>query len=357
MSTLAKEQDMNTVVETVENRPFSRPPSPVKWLGSKLSQSGIIVSAMPPVHEIPGRYLEPFVGGGYIWMSYGHNRNVINDSDADLMNFWSMSDADFRVFRNVIESIESARTRGGCSLENFREQAMMAIRDLHPDIDISSASRIIAGEYFRREKAIEKHGIDPENVEGIRRITNTGVNAVIYYICRDAWNRHHDEPSPVRAALWLVIRELAYGGIFRLNPLGGMNMSYGGVSYDTKDIMSKVEILEKIRNTDTYMNTEFRSEDFRDFFAQQMPDGRDFLFLDPPFTGEFFSMEDQRDLHALIAASGSQAMITLSGSDTPVIDLYRACGWQEVQCDRTGTGVSIRGRIRKRNQITILTNY
>lgn len=332
---------------------FLRPP--LKWLGSKLSQASKIIEEFPSHADLNGRYIEPFVGGGSIWLRYDATENVINDKDKDLMFFWSMNETEFALFKEIIISIESARTKGGCAIDDFKVQAMQAVRELHPSIDVSTANKIILQEYTRRLNALTKHNVAEDDFFEIRKITNTGVNAVIYYLCRHAWNKSGPEQTVVKTALWFVIRELAYSGIFRMNPFGEMNMSYGGVTYDAKDIMSKIEILEKVRRSDIYDRTRFYCEDFREFFNNINPNKDDFIFIDPPFAGNLFSMELHRELADIVHNLDSKVIITARDSDESIINLYPDLN--RVDCDKTGTGVSILGRTRKRNKLILLKNW
>lgn len=328
---------------------------PLKWLGSKLSQSSFIVNESPDIKNLKGRYIEPFVGGGSVWLRYGAKDNILNDNDKDLMFFWSMSNSDFQLFKEIILSIESARTKGGCPIADFKIQAMQAIRDLHPSIDVSTANKIVMQEYARRLTAIEKYKVEPDEWEEIRRMTNTGINAVIYYICRNAWNHAGPEQTVVKTALWFVIRELAYCGIFRLNPLGEMNMSYGGVSYDAKDIMSKIELLEKVRDSDTFNGTRFYNLDFKDFFAEINPTKEDFIFVDPPFINQSFEMSSHRELAEILNDIKSKVIVAARDTDEGIKNLYPL--WNQSICEKTGTGVSILGRKRTRNKLVLIKNF
>ena len=60
----------------------------MKWAGGKRQILSQLKELMPPELLEGHTYYEPFVGGGSVFMALAHNRAVINDSNAELINVY-----------------------------------------------------------------------------------------------------------------------------------------------------------------------------------------------------------------------------------------------------------------------------
>ena len=64
-----------------------KPPSLLKWTGSKRSQAAIIKGLGP--HKI-NRYFEPFLGGGSVLYFFTENNCLVSDVYSPLIQFWTL---------------------------------------------------------------------------------------------------------------------------------------------------------------------------------------------------------------------------------------------------------------------------
>lgn len=109
--------------------------------------------------------------------------------------------------------------------------------------------------------------------------------------------------SAFKSAIFLFIRNFAYSGMFRYNAGGDFNVPYGGIGYNRKNMMKKVDYLRTNELKSLLDNTIIANLDFEAFLEIHKPSKSDFIFLDPPYDSEFstyakneFTKNDQKRL-------------------------------------------------------------
>ena len=104
-------------------------------------------------------------------------------------------------------------------------------------------------------------------------------------------------------AIFVFIRNYAYGGMFRYSQKGEFNVPYGGIGYNHKHLEKRVGYYKSLPLIEHLNNTVVCNLDFEVFFRANPPQEDDFVFLDPPYDSEFstyaqntFSRDDHRRL-------------------------------------------------------------
>ncbi|MXW95086.1 MAG: DNA adenine methylase [Acidimicrobiaceae bacterium] len=151
----------------------------LKWPGGKRSELPLIAPRVPE-HS---RYFEPFFGGGSVYFDAIDAESHANDLHPDLMEFYRcVKNDDERFFQHLYSIVEDW------------ERAPLVGRD------------------------------------------------AIYYECRERYNA--SAPTTVqRAADFFLLRELAYGGMFRVNANGRFNVPFGRAYAKNKNLREKVDHL------------------------------------------------------------------------------------------------------------------
>ena len=202
----------------------------LKWPGGKRSELPII-SPRIPGHQ---RYFEPFFGGGSVYFSCINVKEAYaNDLNTDLMSF-------YRYVKN-------------CNREFFKL--------LYAWIDDWETATL------------------DERSE-------------MYYCGREIFNTSRRR-SVRRSVYFFLMRELAYGGMFRLNGSGEFNVPIGRVYAQSDDLMRRkadyllsVEVKEKLETLELY------NLDFLDFLNKFIFKEDDFMFVDPPYDTPFSSYDE-----------------------------------------------------------------
>ena len=136
-----------------------------------------------------------------------------------------------------------------------------------------------------------------------------------------------------KSAIFLFIRNFAYSGMFRYNSNGDFNVPYGGIAYNRKNFLKKVDYLRTKELKSLLDKTTIENLDFEEFFHNHQPTKNDFVFLDPPYDSEFstyarneFTKADQKRLaDYLINKCKAKWMMIIKNTDF-IFSLYDCKG-------------------------------
>ena len=361
----------------------------LKWPGGKAREIAEVYGMIPDFD----RYIEPFFGGGAMFFHLKPERAAINDTAADLMEFYHLvqvQDEEFKKalicyaesFRGILEygrlhvtelldvfSLLPDENDAADSLELLMEVWMPEI------LDMFSYPIIADEEKFQKEltdslldklvRTGKNHAKKPFSPKDLAENLVTGLTSGYYLYFRSVyndWNLGRTVLSAgLRAANFFFIRENCYGSMFRYNRSGEFNIPYGGMSYNKKDFMSKVEALFQEETQQIFANTDIRCEDFEDFLQAVQPTEYDFMFLDPPYDTEFsdyegnaFTKLDQARL--AVCLSKTKAKFLLIIKNTPYIEDLYSKGFYIKRFDKQYT-YNVRSRNDRSAEHLIVTNY
>jgi len=87
-----------------ENKKFKKCLKPMfKWCGGKRREFAYIYKFLPNMNEVD-TYIEPFIGGGALYFSLNHNKNIINDIHPEVTNFYEVSKTNLSdIYNNLNE--------------------------------------------------------------------------------------------------------------------------------------------------------------------------------------------------------------------------------------------------------------
>lgn len=386
---------INNMETTLENKMnISSGLSPIiKWPGGKEKELKYILPNAPEFE----RFIEPFVGGGSVFMGINAERYVINDFSSELIELYrciEKSDNDFfRYARMMDESWERSAVFFISHIElkdtyiSYRNEQIGKI-ELKEFIRIFCANNkqsiidIIGDEFaslpcvllkeieinlFRkmvrmRELEIEKHllpeGDLNDNIE-------TAIKSAVYMNYRNLYNdRSIAEKTPkLHCALFFFMRNYAYSGMFRYSSKGEFNVPYGGIAYNSKLLNKKLKYYQSDEFLEHFKNTEIYNLDFEEFLNTVSPGENDFIFLDPPYDSEFstyaqnaFTKEDQKRLaNYLINDCKAKWMMIIKNTDF-IFSLYNKEG-VNIRTFNKEYVVSFMNRNDKKVTHLLITNY
>lgn len=76
--------------------------------------------------------------------------------------------------------------------------------------------------------------------------------------------------------------------MFRYNKRGDFNVPYGGMAYNKKSFINKINRIQNNEYQQYILNRVVGNQDFEDFINNNnVPQDGDFIFLDPPYDTEF----------------------------------------------------------------------
>lgn len=331
----------------------------IKWPGGKSREIGNIAHLIPPF----GRYVEPFFGGGALFFHLAPKAAAVNDISPMLMSFYRLVQAQdpelkalLTAFADSFQALVDSLTRDGSALvEVFhRLQAQALTREAlnsamdfllcrlgkagfdprlvsQPEVFYRFLGSMAADKYRRTLKNHEKRPFTPED---LRENLITGFACGYYMYFRQVFNdleqgRMTGVSDAYRAAVFYFIREYCYGSMFRYNAKGEFNIPYGGMSYNRKDLHSKLRHIFSRETRRILENTRLCCLDFEDFLDEIQVTAEDFLFLDPPYDTDFsdyegkdFDRGDQARLAQVLLRTPAKFILVIKNTEY-IQSLYR----------------------------------
>ena len=338
--------------------PFSkyRKLSPIlKWPGGKEQELKHIAPNLPTAIR---NYFEPFVGGGAVYTALQAQKMFINDRSDELINLYKMLASKNKTFFlalneiahnwNLLEKVTcdnqnyfirlykqySADKIVFPTLSNFIYEFVLKnaeqfngmfspVFNFNIQNFLKEINRNLVGKINRMKKIEKKRNTLPDN--DILDNIETALKSAFYMHFRHIYNnlKKYSVNKAFSAAIFLLIRNFAYSGMFRYNSKGEFNVPYGGIGYNRKDFAKKIHYLQSKELHQHLSKTVIENVDFEDFLERYMPTKGDFIFLDPPYDTEFstyakndFTKDDQKRLaNYLINRCNANWMLIIKHTD------------------------------------------
>jgi len=120
----------------------------LRWVGSKKSALPALLPRIPPTY---GRYYEPMVGSGALFLALRPERAVLGDKNADLMNAW-------RAVQRRPDELLAALRRRRNTIEDYHAQRALDPSTLPP---IERAARLVylTQTSFNGLHRVNRHGV------------------------------------------------------------------------------------------------------------------------------------------------------------------------------------------------------
>jgi DNA adenine methylase len=303
----------------------------LKWTGGKSSEIPEIKERMPSTYN---RYVEPFLGGGAIFFEFEKNNSIVNDFNTELIQFYSLlnNQSEYAIFETIIKQAHLERlTVNGL---DFLDLSVPEIDTLVKNISTEPEyKKFLERELKSKTKTIARindqnlsNALPPLTSIEVATQYTTAVNAALYYSYRSKYNAKNIAHvyDVEHLAYWFIMRELAYSGMFRFGKNGQFNIPYGGISYNSKNLLTKLDRIHAIQQTEFYGTTEFNNLDFEEFFNKyDYFTEDDFIFLDPPYDSTFsqynkdqdFTHTDQVRLRDVLLKTKAKCMVVIKDTD------------------------------------------
>ena len=370
----------------------------LKWAGGKSSELDVIHKNMPTEFN---NFYEPFVGGGAVWLSIDTSHKMfVNDFSEELINLYNNIKTENKLFYTFINSFNNlwllfnkiikdeehllvsgykeykinrdTSTLKSCIeliMSKHKEELSNHIEELQLNSmkDYFSISKIINNiqlKLIKLTKTEDKRGSLPES-DYILNIATIFKNA-LYLELRALYNKavlDKTYDKGLKAAIYYLIRDLCYSGMFRYNSKGEFNVPYGGMSYNQKNYNTKIKLMQNSLLLNHLNNSIINNNDFYDFFSKYKPQQDDFIFLDPPYDSEFssyegnsFTREDQQRLASyLINECTAKWMVVIKNTDY-IYSIYNKDGVNIFRFDKK-YAVSFMDRNNREVTHLLITNY
>ena len=365
----------------------------IKWPGGKEKELKYILPNAPSFD----RFIEPFVGGGSVFMGIMADKYFINDFSAELIELYrciEKSDKDFfryvemmdeswnkslNFFSNNPQLVQTyVRYRNGQigkdKLKEFihtfchnNKQAITEIIgnefSLLPCILVKEMENNLFRKMIRMRELEEKKHILPDT--DLNDNIETAIKSAVYMNYRHLYNNQEiaNKNPKFHCALFFFMRNYAYSGMFRYSSKGEFNVPYGGIAYNSKLLKKKLHYYQSKELIGHFKKTQIFNLDFEQFLRTVKPKKNDFIFLDPPYDSEFstyaqnaFTRDDQKRLaDYLIKECKAKWMMIIKNTDF-IYSLYNKKGINIHTFDKEYV-VSFMNRNEKKVTHLLITNY
>lgn len=373
----------------------------IKWAGGKEKELPIILSNLPKKYN---RYIEPFVGGGSVYLNINCEDSIINDKSDELIMLYNMIKSNNKQFIKKLKEIN----HNWVLLENIVADNSKELLNLYNGYVLSKKkstnNKKIKTDYsdkiyeFVLSHAEEFNGLMTEHfniridnflseikknmiskIERMSKIEDTrgkmtddnileniecALKSAFYMHFRFLYNSsiELEISDEFYCAIFYFIREYCYASMFRYNASGKFNVPYGGISYNRKDFDKKIKNLNSTKLRNYMTHTTIYNMDFEDFCNSIKIKETDFMFLDPPYDTEFstyagneFGKKDQIRLRDYLKHTKAKFMLIIKNTDF-IYNLYNQDGFFIKSFDKKYL-VSIKNRNEKDVEHLIITNY
>lgn len=365
----------------------------IKWAGGKEKELKYIIPNIP----IYNKYYEPFVGGGSVFAAISAEHYYINDLSSELIslyrnissnnkqfyefavaidNSWSNAYLFFLSNIEIKEGYLSYRT-GKLTKEELKEFIDSFCAKKQDDIFAIIEStlffdkKVLLSEMKKnllrkltrmRELELKKYLL-PE--KDLNDNIETAIKSALYMTFRAEYNRMANERlfNDYYCALFFFIRNFSYAGMFRYNENDNFNVPYGGIAYNRKTMLKKLNYYKSTSLAQKFKKTSLYNLDFETFLEETEPSEDDFVFLDPPYDTEFstyvqneFTKADQERLaNYMINKCKAKWMMIIKNTEF-IYKLYEKPGISIKMFDKKYL-VSLMNRNDKKVTHLLITNY
>lgn len=331
-----------------------RPIKPIiKYPGGKSAELKIIKKYQPKIID---NYIEPFVGGGAVFFdTLPKNKSFINDSSKELMLYYKAIKNNDEKFITFLEKINNIwmETRNiiidnkGSLINKFYNNTNEEITNFicdsliitnvsfanfneeYDNILIQKIKKSLSDKLKRTVVIAKKnHGISDEDlIDNIE----SGIKSGIYTFIRFLFNNYKDLniDDSILASLYFFIREYCYSSMFRYNKKGFFNVPYGGISYNKKNLTTKINMMKSKNLSEKMLYTELYNNDFEVFLNSLSLNPDDFIFLDPPYDSDFstysnnkFNLHDHKRLRDFCKQTKAKFLLVIKNTEN-IHDLYK----------------------------------
>ena len=373
----------------------------IKWAGGKEKELTYIKENLP---SNINRYIEPCVGGGGVYINLNIKESIINDKSEELINLYRCIKNHDKEFFDKLKAIyKNWRLLEGV-VENNSEELLKIYRQYCKELTNNSETKNIKIKFndkiyaFVIKHAEEFNGIlsSEFNIE-IDNFINEIVKNLIskmnrmykienqkqkmnekdtldniecafksafYMHFRHLYNEAENLNINVSfyTAIFYYIREFCYASMFRYNKNGKFNVPYGGISYNRKEFIKKIDYIGSKKIKEYMESTNIYCDDFERFLDEVKPKKGDFIFLDPPYDTEFstyakneFAKKDQIRLCEYLKNTKANIMLIIKNTDF-IYNLYNTKEFKIRTFDKKYL-VSFQNRNDKDAEHLLITNY
>lgn len=363
----------------------------LKYAGGKEKELKYIHPCLP---KKINNYYEPFIGGGAVYFSVDANKMFINDKSHELINLYNVIAIQDKDFFSIVEEMmfnwklleDIINEEKTIFIKTYREFQKNYINEEQVknlillfitrnqkkinnmfEINVENFFKEIERNINNKIKRMKKIELDKGELSDNDIVNNieSAFKSAFYMQMRHLYNNieKYNIKHSFTVAIFFFIRNFSYSGMFRYNKEGDFNVPYGGIGYNRKNLLKKVDYFKTNKLIEHLNKTVIDNLDFEEFFKKNKPKKDDFIFLDPPYDSEFstyaqneFVRNDQiRLANYLINDCEANWMLVIKNTDF-IYNLYNKEGIYITSFDKKYL-VNFKNRNDKKVEHLLILNY
>ena len=302
----------------------------INWRGNKAREAELLLDLFPIGIQ---SYYEPFVGSGSIFFGAVARRYFINDRCKELAELyravkgkrekfyqylecftgaWMNIDREYflqsdhfisayKAFRIEQTTFHDMEQEVGALVNRIRYENIFSIRLSDSNYGFNLEKRFQVIRKFLNMSRDERTGGEYDDGKILRKI-RTAMKASVYSYLQEIYNRH-SALDDFRVALFYFLMSYNASGAYLLDKQREFSIHYAGEKYNDRRLENRIGELQDSCLREKLGNTYIGGSDYRTFLLRTKPQREDFIFVDPPETGNYilnggweFTYEDYRKL-------------------------------------------------------------
>ena len=210
--------------------------SPFFYVGDKYKLLKQLLPLFP--ESIEGRFVEPFVGGGSVYLNTNYKNCLLNDSNEHVVKLHKF-------------------------LSSFKSTEVL----------MSEAEKII--KKYNLSYSYKIQNFDQKLVTKFPKTYFAEMNRENYLTLRTKFNKNQDQNLMELYILMIY----GFNRMLRFNSIGEFNIPVGNVDFN-ENVFNALDNYVKVNKS---KNVKFSTDDFKDFFSNNTFDSKDLIYVDPPY--------------------------------------------------------------------------
>ena len=321
----------------------------INWAGSRENDLDIILPLLPTDID---KFVDPFLGGGDVYMNVEAKRYSVSDRCEPLMDIWRMAaiqmpgflellatfsrgwsavdlvcgrvmDTLWEVYdnyeRNIIKSYQSLVASVGRVLWECDFGSILPVYWVKKE-DIWTELRhqlVVAMEQMKRSACVRKE-------EAVKRRLRTATKEAFYEYLLYVFNKPGIRPQ-FRCAITLFVMNYARGARYEVDSYDVFCPRYTGTIVDDLSVGDRLNIITGDAFKERVSRSQFYKKEFITMLNYEAPAEKDFIFADTPFTrgNKFFTQLSQEQLAEFLLTRTSARWLAILNMKEPIIDVYQ----------------------------------
>lgn len=322
----------------------------INWAGSHENDLDILLPLLPTDID---KFVDPFLGGGDVYMNVEAKRYCVGDRCEPLMEIWRMAAAQMPGFLELLDMF----CKGWTALDRvFSGRVMDALGEVYDNYErgiiksyqrlVSSVGRVLRDSDYgsilqdawckkedvwtelRHQIVVTMEQVKDnariQKDEAVKKRLRSATKEAFYEYLLYVFNKPGIRPQ-LRCAITLFVMNYARGARYQVDSYDIFCPRYDGMAVDDLSIGDRLAVIKSEAFKERVARSQFYKKEFITMLNYEAPAEKDFIFADTPFTqgNKFFTLQSQEQLAVFLLTKTSARWLLILNMKEPIIDVYQ----------------------------------